>query len=48
MAVRRFRDHIIAHNWFAVGIDVAVVVLGVFLGLWPVAERPFLVPSRHD
>ena len=33
MAVRRFRDHIAEHNWFAVGIDVAVVVLGVFLGL---------------
>jgi hypothetical protein len=33
MAVRRFRDHIAQHNWFAVGIDVLVVVLGVFLGL---------------
>jgi hypothetical protein len=33
MAVRRFRDHLAEHNWFAVGIDVAVVVLGVFLGL---------------
>jgi hypothetical protein len=33
MAVRRFRDHIAEHNWFAVGIDVLVVVLGVFLGL---------------
>jgi hypothetical protein len=33
MAVRRFRDHITEHNWFAVGIDVLVVPLGVFLGL---------------
>ena len=33
MAIRRFRDHVTAHNWFAVGIDVLVVVLGVFLGL---------------
>ena len=33
MAVRRFREHIAEHNWFAVGIDVLVVVLGVFLGL---------------
>ena len=33
MAVRRFRDHIASHNWFAVGIDVLVVLLGVFLGL---------------
>src|SRR4051812_37196783 len=33
MAIRRFREHVAKHNWFAVGIDVAVVVLGVFLGL---------------
>ena len=33
MAVRRFRSHIAEHNWFAVGIDVLVVLLGVFLGL---------------
>jgi hypothetical protein len=33
MAIRRFRDHVAEHNWFAVGIDVAIVVLGVFLGL---------------
>lgn len=33
MAVRRFRDHVAKHNWLAVGIDLAVVVLGVFLGL---------------
>jgi hypothetical protein len=33
VVVRRFRDHVAKHNWFAVGIDVTVVVLGVFLGL---------------
>ena len=33
MAVRRFRDHIAEKDWFAVGVDVLVVVLGVFLGL---------------
>lgn len=33
MVVRRFRDHVAKHNWFAVAIDVAVVVLGVFLGM---------------
>ena len=33
MAVRRFRHHIADKDWFAVGIDVLVVVLGVFLGL---------------
>jgi hypothetical protein len=31
--VRRFRDHVTEHNWFAVAIDVAIVVLGVFLGM---------------
>lgn len=33
MAIRRFREHAAAHNWFAVGIDVAIVVVGVFLGI---------------
>ena len=32
MVVRRIREHVATHNWFAVGIDVAIVVLGVFLG----------------
>ena len=33
MVIRRIREHVSAHNWFAVGIDVAIVVVGVFLGL---------------
>lgn len=33
MAIRRFREHITAHNWFAVGIDILIVIVGVFLGL---------------
>ena len=33
MVIRRIRDHATAHNWFAVGIDVVIVVVGVFLGL---------------
>ena len=33
MAIRRFREHAAAQNWFAVGIDVGIVVLGVFLGI---------------
>lgn len=33
MAIRRFREHVAAHNWFAVIIDIMIVVLGVFLGL---------------
>ena len=32
MVVRSIREHVAAHNWFAVAIDVAIVVLGVFLG----------------
>ena len=32
MVVRRIREHVATHNWFAVGVDVVIVVLGVFLG----------------
>ncbi|PZO54874.1 MAG: hypothetical protein DCF16_03990 [Alphaproteobacteria bacterium] len=32
MLMRRIREHVTAHNWFAVGIDLVIVVLGVFLG----------------
>jgi hypothetical protein len=32
MVVRRIRDHVAAHNWFAVGVDFLIVVAGVFLG----------------
>jgi hypothetical protein len=32
MAIRRFREHVAEQNWFAVLIDVGIVVLGVFLG----------------
>lgn len=32
MVVRRIRDHVAEHNWFAVAIDLAIVVVGVFLG----------------
>ncbi|HJS40803.1 MAG TPA: hypothetical protein VJ763_05310 [Sphingomicrobium sp.] len=33
MAIRRFREHAAAQNWFAVGVDLAIVVVGVFLGI---------------
>lgn len=33
MVVRRIREHVTKHNWFAVGVDVGIVVLGVFLGI---------------
>lgn len=32
MVIRRFREHVADQNWFAVLIDVGIVVLGVFLG----------------
>jgi len=33
MVVRRFRDHVAEHNWFAVAVDFLIVVAGVFVGL---------------
>lgn len=33
MVIRRIREHVATHNWFAVGIDLAIVMLGVFLGI---------------
>lgn len=32
MVIRSIRDHVATHNWFAVSVDVAIVVVGVFLG----------------
>jgi hypothetical protein len=33
MILRRFIKHISSENWFAVGLDVIVVVVGIFLGM---------------
>jgi hypothetical protein len=33
MLLRRIREHVTAHNWFAVSVDLVIVVLGVFLGI---------------
>ena len=33
MVIRRVREHVTTHNWFAVGIDLAIVILGVFIGI---------------
>lgn len=33
MAIRRFREHIADQNWFAVLLDIGIVVIGVFLGI---------------
>lgn len=32
MVIRHIREHAARHNWFVVGIDLAIVVVGVFLG----------------
>jgi hypothetical protein len=32
LVIRRIRHHVTSHNWFAVFIDLAIVVVGVFLG----------------
>ena len=32
MVIRRIREHVTAHNWFAVTVDLGIVVAGVFLG----------------
>jgi hypothetical protein len=33
MILRRIREHIVHHNWFAVAVDFVIVVLGVFVGI---------------
>jgi hypothetical protein len=33
MVLRRIREHVGHQNWFAVGIDFLIVVIGVFLGI---------------
>lgn len=33
MILRRFTKHITDQNWFAVGLDVLVVITGIFLGM---------------
>ena len=33
MILRRITQHIKAQNWFAVGLDYVIVVVGVFIGI---------------
>ena len=33
MLLRRFMQHVKEQNWFAVGLDVIVVIVGIFLGM---------------
>jgi len=32
MILRRAREHVTHHNWFAVAVDLAIVIIGVFIG----------------
>lgn len=33
MIVRRIREHVASHNWFAVFVDLIIVIIGVFIGI---------------
>jgi hypothetical protein len=33
MILRRVTEHVKAQNWFAVGVDFVIVVVGVFIGI---------------
>jgi hypothetical protein len=33
MVVRRIREHVASHNWFAVFVDLIIVIIGVVIGL---------------
>lgn len=33
MVIRRIREHVATHNWFAVAVDLAIVIIGVFIAL---------------
>ena len=54
MVIRRIREHVATHNWFAVAIDLGIVVVGVFLGTqannWNEAriERAAVAEYRHQ
>jgi len=58
MILRRITEHVKAQNWFAVGIDFLIVVVGVFIGIqvanWNdarkerAAEQRYLVELARD
>jgi len=33
MVVHRIREHVATYNWFAVGVDLIIVIVGVFIGI---------------
>jgi hypothetical protein len=58
MILRRFTEHVKNENWFAVSLDVCVVIVGIFIGMqvtqWNqsrldrITEREFLVRLHED
>ena len=58
MILRRITEHVKAQNWFAVGIDFVIVVVGVFIGIqvsnWNAErfertqERDYLIRLHDD
>jgi hypothetical protein len=51
MLLRRFMHHVTEQNWFAVWIDLLVVVIGIFLGLqvtdWNEARRDRVTEHQY-
>lgn len=51
MILRRFTQHVTDQNWFAVWIDLLVVVIGIFLGLqvtdWNEARQERVTESQY-
>lgn len=51
MIIRRIREHAANSNWFAVGIDLVIAILGVFIGIqisnWN-EDRSRLAQSHED
>jgi hypothetical protein len=51
MILRRFMQHVREQEWFAVWIDLLVVVIGIFLGLqvtdWNAARQDRLTEHKY-
>ena len=51
MLLRRITEHVKTQNWLAVGIDFAIVVVGVFIGIqvsnWNDALGDREVANKH-
>ena len=51
MLFRRVRKHVKAHDWFAVGVDFVIVVIGVYIGIqvsnWNDAARTLSLEGSY-